>query len=339
MNRRDILKSAGAAGIASLIPFRKTNAAVEKSVTPKSASGGCVLIPSETAGPFPLDLTANSFYFRQDIREDRTGVQFNLKLKIIGDDNCLPMQNLRINIWHCSKDGLYSGYDNQMNQGQAGLTYLRGYQMTDANGEVEFITIFPGWYNGRVCHIHFQVYVSSMYSAVSQLTFPVAEKNAVYAAHSSLYTNGADPTSPGSDNVFSNGYNYQLSTLTPNVTTGGYDGYLEVTINGSGITGLAKLEPETGGQFKLAQNFPNPYSEETTISFTLKTVSDVKLELFSLDGKKAASINNKNMNAGEQNITLNLAALGLANANYVYQLEVSNSNGVFRQCKMMTAVR
>lgn len=80
-----------------------------------------------------------------------------------------------MNIWHCDKDGLYSGYSQNNNQGQAGLTYLRGYQMTDASGNVEFVTIFPGcrW---RICHIHFQVYVSSVYAAISQSAFPLAEK-------------------------------------------------------------------------------------------------------------------------------------------------------------------
>ncbi|MBK7873762.1 MAG: hypothetical protein IPJ74_25445 [Saprospiraceae bacterium] len=91
---------------------------------------------------FPLDLTANTAFFRQDVRESKTGVQLNLKMKIIGASNCEPMRNVRVNIWHCDKDGLYSGYSQSNNAGQAGLTYLRGYQMTDANGEVNFITIF-----------------------------------------------------------------------------------------------------------------------------------------------------------------------------------------------------
>lgn len=112
----------------------------------------------------------------------------HLKLRVIGSENCLPMNNVRVNIWHCDKDGLYSGYSQQNNQGQAGQTYLRGYQFADANGEVQFETIFPGWYNGRICHIHFQVYVSSVYAAISQLTFPLDIKNKIYTDNSSLYT-------------------------------------------------------------------------------------------------------------------------------------------------------
>ena len=48
---------------------------------------------------------------------------------------------------------------------------MRGYQITDENGEVEFRTIFPGWYNGRVVHMHL-AHVNSNYAAVSQFTWP-----------------------------------------------------------------------------------------------------------------------------------------------------------------------
>jgi protocatechuate 3,4-dioxygenase beta subunit len=37
------------------------------------------------------------------------------------------------------------------------ITFLRGYQMTDDNGTVQFTTIYPGWYEGRAIHIHIKV--------------------------------------------------------------------------------------------------------------------------------------------------------------------------------------
>ncbi|MFI9037307.1 intradiol ring-cleavage dioxygenase [Streptomyces sp. NPDC053726] len=37
--------------------------------------------------------------------------------------------------------------------------YLRGTQLTDKHGYVEFKTIFPGWYQGRCVHIHAKVHV------------------------------------------------------------------------------------------------------------------------------------------------------------------------------------
>ncbi len=333
MDKRAFLKTTGMLGMVSLLPLGKVLA------RNAASSSICTLIPAETAGPFPLDLTANSFYFRQDVRETKTGVQLNLRLKIFGIGNCLPMPNLRVNIWHCDKDGLYSGYSQTNNVGQAGLTYLRGYQMTDANGEVEFITILPGWYSGRICHIHFQVYVSSSYAAVSQLTFDIPTKNAIYAANGSLYTRGADPETFASDNIFSDGVTYQLASLTPNATTGGHDSYLEVGIQGNGTLGVGNLEKETAKQFALGQNFPNPYAMETTIPFYLRLPADVTLDLYDLSGKKVATVNRTNLSAGDQQIHLNMNGLGLATANYAYQMEIRNANGVFRTCKMMTAKR
>src|SRR5260221_275368 len=304
MERKDFLRGVGLAGLGLTLPLAKVFSAPDN----ESTSGGCVLIPQETAGPYPLDLSSNSAMFRQDIRETQAGVQLNLKLKFLGVNNCGVMQNARVDVWHCSANGYYSGYTTNGQQGSqnhAGETFLRGIQMTDANGEVNFVTIFPGWYSGRIIHIHFQVFLSSVLTATSQLTFPVTEKNALLAANAPYSSYGPDPTTFASDNVFSDGYALQLATLTPS-TSVGYDSYLEVTINGTGFTGLQELEPETGGQFKLGQNFPNPYSGETTVPFVLKNTSDVKLELWDLAGKKVASIIRKQMSAGEHKIAVNL---------------------------------
>lgn len=58
-NRRDFIKTTGLIGAVSLIPFGKNMAQPED-----EENGDCVLIPTETAGPFPLDLTTNNFYYR-----------------------------------------------------------------------------------------------------------------------------------------------------------------------------------------------------------------------------------------------------------------------------------
>ena len=329
MKRKDFLRGIGLAGAASMFTGKVSSSS--RSLESGPLPPNCALIPAETAGPFPLDLTENQMFFRQDVREDRTGVLLHQKIKIIGLENCLPMPNVRVNIWACDKDGLYSGYG-----AEAGKTYMRGYQITDANGEVDFISVLPGWYNGRICHIHFQAYVSSIYAAISQLTYPIAEKNAIYAAHPSLYTKGLDPLSFNNDGVFADGYAYQLATLTANPDTGGYDSYLEVTIQGSGLTALAEAEPETGGQFKLYQNQPNPYTDTTSIPFDMIHSGDAFLEIWSLSGKKITELSKQGLNPGRHSFDIDIVALGIPAANYAYQLRVENKAGVHRQTKIMT---
>lgn len=342
MDRRNLLKGLGLLGAASLLPLPKTRAAIGKlKAQSLGLDGNCVLIPTETAGPFPLDLTANTTYFRQDIREDRTGVPFTLRMKIIGLNDCLPMQNVRVNIWHCDKGGSYSGYSSAAGNttDTVGQTWLRGYQITDANGEVEFTTIFPGWYNGRICHIHFQVYVSSSYSAISQLSFDIDTKNAIYAANSSLYTNGADPMTFASDNIFSDGYAYQLASLTPSSSNGGYESYLEVTVQGTGATtGLGNEEKENAKNFKLGQNFPNPYINETNIPINLVYPADVSIDLLDLNGRKVATVVKNNLSAGEQIIPLNMQQLGIASANYACRIQVKNNKGTYYDYLLLTAL-
>jgi len=333
MDKRTFLKTASLIGLSTAIAPTTILARKEGW---EGAAETCTLIPSETAGPFPLDLTENTFYFRQDVREDRAGVPLRVRMKILGDANCEPMPNVRVNIWHCDKDGQYSGYDSSMNPGQAGKTYCRGYQIADANGEVEFTTIFPGWYPGRVCHIHFQVYVSSSYAAISQLTFPVEPKQALYAQHSDVYTKGTDPLAIGSDNVFADGYQYQLATLSTSDDGETYDSYLEVTVKGSGTTSMGHAERENAKHFSLGQNFPNPFTDHTTIPFTLKAPSIVTLRLFDLQGREVFELPAQTLEQGDHQIQLDLGSMGIGRRPLAYQLSVHNGSGSFVQSMMMT---
>lgn len=328
MERKDFLRGIGLAGMASVIPFRKTLAA-------------CTVIPPETEGPFPLDLSANTYYFRTDVKEDRTGAPLTLRLKILGEDNCTPMTNVRVNIWSCDKDGVYSGYATPQNAGgSADTKWLRGYQMTDANGEVEFKTIFPGWYSGRICHIHFKVTMSSTSSRISQLTFDIPTKNAIYAAFPALYTKGADPMTIASDNIFSDGVEYQTATLTGNPTDG-YSSYLEVTVPGAGdgSTSIGHFEKENNKQFSLGQNYPNPHQGVTTIPFTLIKAANVKFDIFDLSGRRVKQIDLGSLNAGEHTLRIDFSGYGLAMGNYAYQIQVINNDGHYHSFKMMTALK
>ena len=50
-------------------------------------------------------------------------------------------------------------------------TYLRGAQMTNAEGIVRFSTIYPGWYPSRTVHIHVKVHINRDTVLTTQLFF------------------------------------------------------------------------------------------------------------------------------------------------------------------------
>ena len=62
-----------------------------------------------------------------------------------------------------------------------GETFLRGTQFTDADGQVRFATIYPGWYPGRTPHIHFKVFLDAVSLVIGQLYFPDPVTEHVYA--------------------------------------------------------------------------------------------------------------------------------------------------------------
>jgi protocatechuate 3,4-dioxygenase beta subunit len=196
-----------------------------------NGSLSCVLIPEETVGPYPLfnDIASAAIYQREDITEGKTGLPLNLILNIVNVNNsCAPVTTAMVYVWHCDKDGYYSGYNNS-GRDLRGQTFLRGVQSTDTNGQVKFATIFPGWYQGRATHIHFRVYLALDLQATSQLAFPDTTQMAIY--NTPLYSaRGQNSTTAARDGIFSDGVTYQLPTMTQNAATGGYDAVLTVGI-------------------------------------------------------------------------------------------------------------
>ena len=83
-------------------------------------------------------------------------------------------------------------------------TFLRGVQVTDTRGIVEFLTIYPGWYRGRTVHIHAKVHVDSATALTTQMYFDEAVTDAVYANDPYAEHAGRD-TFNDSDGIFDAG--------------------------------------------------------------------------------------------------------------------------------------
>ena len=237
MKRKEFLKSLGMSSIVlplivgcseeEINPINEDNASeTTGSTTSSNNTDSCAITPSETEGPFP---TKNpSSLERIDIRGDRTGIELSLEIAILNlNDSCAPIEGAIVDIWHCDKDGNYSEYGGTQMQSTnfTSVHFLRGRQVTDSNGLVKFTTIFPGWYQSRATHIHVHVYNSSGSSLlVTQIAFPEGNDSAVEAVNAASdqgYTKGMNGyTYNANDNVFSDGVEEELSTITGSVDEG-----------------------------------------------------------------------------------------------------------------------
>lgn len=139
--------------------------------------GICQAMPEQMAGPFP----SPELLLRRDVIEDRDGVPLRVGAQVV-DANCDPVEGAVLEIWHCDVDGDYSAYLDGESEDDAGpgTTFLRGYQVTDADGIVEFHTIFPGWYTGRAVHIHTRVHRDDDIVLTSQWYFEGEVCDAVF---------------------------------------------------------------------------------------------------------------------------------------------------------------
>ncbi|MDP9188028.1 MAG: intradiol ring-cleavage dioxygenase, partial [Actinomycetota bacterium] len=150
-------------------------------------TSSCTLTPELTEGPFYFDVDA----IRSDIREGREGVALRLGVRVRDAESCEPISNAVVDIWQCDAEGQYSGLDSDE-------TFLRGAQVTNSAGIVEFLTIYPGWYQGRTVHIHAKVHLDKQTVLTTQLFFDEQTQRAVY--DSGPYSAG--DTDNESDSIF-----------------------------------------------------------------------------------------------------------------------------------------
>lgn len=222
LSRREVMVLLGGASAAWLIGGLPTNARA----VPVTSQSPCIVRPEQTEGPYFVDERLH----RSDIRSDPTdkrvmpGTPFTLTFQIMGlrAGHCEPVPHAQVDIWHCDAAGVYSdvedpGFDTN------GKKFLRGYQMTDAHGQAQFLTIYPGWYPIRTVHIHFKIRTASVahrsFEFTSQLYFPDAVTDRVHAALP-YSSSGPRRVKNQQDSIFRNGGDHLL--LEPSPTNGGY---------------------------------------------------------------------------------------------------------------------
>ncbi len=189
----------GTAAMTALVSYPDPfSGAVDTSCTPT-----CEL----TLGPCHDDQAPE----REDISEGQTGLPMRFALRIL-DDNCQPVTDADVDIWHCDVRGVYSSSTNDSpgfctgNDATAlAARWFRGHRTTDANGVAWFSTCFPGWYSSRAIHVHFTVRRPNRAGTeylTSQLAFPSDLIAELCTSHPDYVAHGAPDTSNTSDTVF-----------------------------------------------------------------------------------------------------------------------------------------
>ena len=171
----------------------------------------CRVATATIEGPYYIDQRI----MRSDVRENQPGVPLDLEFRLVNaNGGCTPIAGALVSIWHCNAKGEYSGYlfndPNVMPDVRAAdktghvkerdnERWLRGAQITDADGKVKFRTIVPGWYTPRAAHIHVRAFVSATSMITTQLYFPQSVTNSIHSKHdaykargASIYTNEND---------------------------------------------------------------------------------------------------------------------------------------------------
>lgn len=165
LSRREVLKFFGGAGLAIFASGALSKVVMAQDATATATAAeilatDCVVRPEMTEGPYFVDALLNRIDIRPDPVLDifKEGVPLKLQIQVydVTDATCNPLEGVQVDIWQCDAIGTYSGVEDAgfetLDEG-----WLRGYQVTDEFGVVDFLTIYPGWYSGRTVHVHVKI--------------------------------------------------------------------------------------------------------------------------------------------------------------------------------------
>jgi hypothetical protein len=210
LNRRDALKTIGGTGLAVAFGAK----ALDLLGGDADAATTCLLAPETTEGPYWVD----SALTRRNVTEGRPGTPLVIRFKVLNARSCKIIKNADVEIWHCDAVGDYSGVNG------ASSRFLRGHQKSNAQGQAEFLTIFPGWYRGRTPHVHMKVYVGGNTVHTGQVFFNEAITRTVYQ-QPPYASRGQYDTPHASDMIYGQAGG-STAELKLTRRTGGVGGYL-----------------------------------------------------------------------------------------------------------------
>jgi len=194
LERRQLLRSAGAIGLGSFFSGGIVSAASAPALEPAVLASACTLTPAAVQGPFWV----NPAFVRRDITEGQSGLLLELVFKVVRQSDCSPIVGAVVDVWQANFRGRYSGFASE---GTAGRTWLRGIQTTGPNGIVHFVTVLPGWYPGRTAHLHLKINPTTTQDVTTQLYFQPEITESVFGLPP-YNVRGLSPTTNDNDAFF-----------------------------------------------------------------------------------------------------------------------------------------
>lgn len=287
LSRREAIGAAGAATVGLVLAGgTRTPVAGWLGADTAEAAACASLTPAKEIGPYFVEEKLN----RSDIRVDPStgqavaGVPLALNWTLVDETNgCAPVVGAQVDIWHAAPDGKYS---DEAVEGTTGKKYLRGYQVSDASGKVNFTTVYPGWYSGRTVHIHVRIRVfdssgTATYDLLTQLFFDDAVTDGVYTV-APYNTRGARNTRNADDRI----YGSDGATVQPALTGDNASGYGQEFTFGLTSTGATTPGTTTTGDDTTALT-------DTTVKASLLSGKVVRTAL----GSRVLQVKLKNLEA------------------------------------------
>lgn len=222
LSRRQVVKLLGATGAMWLTG----GTIISRPALAGAAEPACIVRPEQTEGPYFVDERLH----RTDIRSDPTngiitpGTPLALTFQIsrVRAGECHPLQGAQVDVWHCDAAGIYSDVEDP-GFNTIGKKFLRGYQLTDAQGAAQFLTVYPGWYPIRTVHIHFKIRTlpasGKSFEFTSQVYFPDELTDIVHTALP-YASKGRRRVRNRHDFIFRDGGDQLM--VAPSATNGGY---------------------------------------------------------------------------------------------------------------------
>ena len=171
MDRKKFLKNLGLGVVAApIVSTTLISCSSNDKINEGGTTANCGVTKSDMLGPYYVSGTSKITNLNT---QNLSGDKIVVSGKIYGTaDKNSPVANAMIEVWHADNGGIYHPVgDGNVSNYQPSQITLRGFIVTDAQGNYTFESIRPGLYPGRPRHFHYRITANGYKILVTQIYF------------------------------------------------------------------------------------------------------------------------------------------------------------------------